>query len=247
MLPVRKESVLAFASIIAFIYIIILLLFHSFGIDALQAAIYTPFYSLFGSFMYFPFILYLGKWAMLILAVAILLLPVGNKMATPKSKAGDKTGLVIMVMVLVAVLLVFSRRINYDIKSIMNDEFGYATVSLNDVNRKRVGGNRGKHVVYEINDYTLDAYQYNKLKSLKEKLEADNIPQNADEYIEEWIQKTYLDTLPPMQKAQMQEAWKNSDSKTRQGVAEILSKKEHWVKIYYLPHSQRVLKYELVE
>ncbi|NDV69840.1 hypothetical protein [Dysgonomonas sp. 25] len=220
---------------------------------------YYPAYSLFGEYLYLPYFLQVFKWTSfaLLFLVAFLLKGKDPRKAksnknekTIKNKASKKYGRYVGYVALggfalfVGYLVITSAI--QDFPSIWNNEYLQQEVDLQSLRRSRTGKTR----YYQLGDIELDIYQYRELQKLKENFQL--TPENFDIHVKRLESSNNYDdarsfVLTEKDKAMIAASWNTTPEATRGSYMRRLGLKVNIkLKAYYLPGSERLLKYELI-
>lgn len=256
----NKEALsLVFVTVIVFLIIgaILFSIFNSEGADPLKYWLfYYPAYKYFGGSFYFPCYLQFIKSCLLLVflvwILVIFFIDVIKKYTQYKSDKGQKIllwhcfggGLAIVFFLFGAYMLVDS--VVEDYSAVRNNEYCEKEIDLQCLERKRVG--RGS-VHYRLGNVDLDVYQYRNLKEIKENF-IENLKDfdyffkhresNSEDYSTSLLQAEHNSVVL--------EILKKLDGETRD---KELKKRgirmDIKVKVYYLPTSQQLLKYEIID
>ena len=134
------------------------------------------------------------------------------------------------------------------LKDVRNSGYRVQEVDLDQLKRRKKRG-RGIGIIYTLGHADMDVYQYRKLKEMKENftLSVDNF----DYYVKPAKTYRYYTPSPPMteeDKRKILDKWNISSDKERKQLMEQLDMKvEIKLKVYSLPRSRKMLKYEFLE
>lgn len=222
---------------------------------------YYPVHKLFGEHLYLPYYLEVGKWLFIFIFLLVVFLcdkrqrrrknkQTGITVASADSGKGERSGVLNYAILGVISVTVVSLAINdltKDMTDVRKNEYHVEEVDLDQLKRRKRG--RGINIVYTLGDADMDVYQYRILKEIKENftLSVDNF----DYYVKPAKVYRYYTPSPPLteeDKRKILKIWNISSDKERKQLMEQMDLKvEIKLKVYSLPRSRKMLKYEFLE